>query len=415
MSNTGINNTPASETFENFGTAWKAIYRQQEGIIEGMVVTKTSPETTGVAMTAGSISINLGGNKYSTYTFEAISSLSITDTANNTYSLIALKVDVTNGTSTLVALSGTSGASTDPDLTEGSSPDLRYVPIARVVGTGSNVVNADITQDGVTLTNNASPEVIGYRHDAGWKPFTETMTYSSVNDPISVVTVDGDMSQALPVGTKLRLENATNTIYGIVHDCSVTNNVSTITILQEMALSSGRSTNAAVDILQNSAITNVYYAPRKSHPSDFPSSEISFSFELTDNTNQAQATPTQNVWYNVATNTLPKELGEWISKVKLTGDVSDTGTQASIFVTVSTANNTAGDALQTIYDRIRVDANAGNLIALQCDLSIEEPMTNTTTGTWYLNFMTNLTGIATVGYVGANGNDLLWRITSAYI
>lgn len=225
MSLLGVNNeqnVADPVTFEDHTFTMHSQYAN-EGIINGLTVTESSPQSTSVTISAGSFVIQLGGQS-KTSMYYAGGTIALPDASNNTYNLVVAKVDTTLATSTIEILAGGSGASTDPDLTEGSG--VFYLPLARVIGNGGNITNADITQDNSTLTNNANPEVIGrvaefYNLLSDWNSLDETWTYSAYSSTTrtGVITVPSGALARFSLGMRVRIEQPTDGVkYGIIHD-----------------------------------------------------------------------------------------------------------------------------------------------------------------------------------------------------
>lgn len=250
-------------TFEDLATSMTANY-ETEGILTGLTVTETSPASTSVTLNAGKLVINLGGQSKSVF-YTAGSNYVLADNTASTYNLIVAKIDQTNATSTIEVLAGTSGGSTDPDLTEASG--IYYLPLARITANGGNVSNSDITQDALTLTNNANPEIIGaYARTQPlmtpqWFQLSDLeLTFNTdIGGRVYSLNVNKAMTDFIRPGNRIRFSNNSNTVYGIIHKVEAT-------LIYVFVKASSSVTN--------SAITDIYFSKER-----FP---VGFSEESDD-------------------------------------------------------------------------------------------------------------------------------------
>lgn len=139
-----------------------SILLTNEGVVSGLVVTQTSPASPAVNVSTGYALIDGGVHGRLVFKLNtAITGLAVPDTSADHHYLVALKIDITNATATIVVVEGSS--TTDPNLTEAGSPDVYYLVIARIIhlsASGVDITTAEINQDGVTLTNNSTPEIV---------------------------------------------------------------------------------------------------------------------------------------------------------------------------------------------------------------------------------------------------------------
>jgi len=163
----GVNNytnvSGTRNTIEDYSVPFRNIF-SSEGILNGLEVEPTSPNTPAVNIKVGSCVIDCGGAGFLTFRLKTqINDLVVPNTGGATkYYLVCLKVDLTNATQEFVVMEGTTGL--DPTLTEGGDPEIYYLVIARIAKEASaNVSTSEIIQDGETTTNNGDNEII-YRY-----------------------------------------------------------------------------------------------------------------------------------------------------------------------------------------------------------------------------------------------------------
>jgi hypothetical protein len=144
---------------------------------------------------------------------------------------------------TIVVVEGTLGQ--DPELPE--TGQNYYLVLGRIehAGSSSNVVNSEIKQDGVTFTNNTTPEII-YKAVGGWREIDEDFTYVNAGS----MTVAGDRTGMYRGGMKIKFEqdgeqkitnivgskftSPTTTIY-LQRDCLVDEDIEKIYISSDLA------------------------------------------------------------------------------------------------------------------------------------------------------------------------------------
>ena len=171
---------------------------------------------------------------------------------------------------------------------------------------------------------------------AGWLPLGD-VTYSSVDDPTGVVTIAEDATSYLSLGMRLKMTNGGNTIYGIITKIAYSSPNTTITFLHEI----DPTDSLALHLLQNSAITNVYYSTVKA-PFGFPMSADKWSVIKTYTSDTLKSSPGAGVWYNLGGVYLDIPIGYWGLEYKVTaqnGSSAATSQNRVISTTLSTTNN----------------------------------------------------------------------------
>ena len=122
--------------------------------------------------------------------------------------------------------------------------------------------DAGVTLDGLKMKDG---RVVAWD---GWMPAEEGWTYASTNDPVGQIYATGDVTGKYSAGMRLKMTNASHTIYGLITEVGsydAGNNRTPITFLHEI----DPTDNLALYLLENSAITNPYYSTHKA-PTGFP-------------------------------------------------------------------------------------------------------------------------------------------------
>lgn len=174
--------------------------------------------------------------------------------------------------------------------------------------------------------------------DDGWTPATGTWTYSSVDDPTGVFTVNADVTALIGMGDRIKFTNGGNVIYGKVSKAPTYSAPdTTITFLHQI----DPADNLALVLMANSAITLPFYSHVKI-PFGFPAELTKWQILILDTVDRSQGTPLANTIYNIGTTNsqISVPIGAWDLgySVFLVSGLGST-TQAYPIAGLSTANN----------------------------------------------------------------------------
>lgn len=161
----------------------------------------------------------------------------------------------------------------------------------------------------------------------GWFPANETWTYASADDPTYTFTIAGvDLTTKYSAGMRIKLTQTTVKYFIITAVAFSTN--TTITVY-------GGTDYDLVD----AAISLNYYSTHKV-PQGFPLDPVKWQVLTSSTTNRNTVTPTQNVWYNAESISIP--IGSWMVSYVAALVYQDTEAGAC-YATLSTANNSESD------------------------------------------------------------------------
>lgn len=168
----------------------------------------------------------------------------------------------------------------------------------------------------------------------GWNSAGETWTYASVDDPTGNITISGDVTTKYSLGMRIKFTNGGNTIFGIITKIAYSSPNTTLTFLHEI----NPSTNTALHLMANSAITNNYYSNMKV-PFGFPSLKLKWTMSKDDSTTYTQNSPNGSQFYNLGTIYIDVPIGSWELSYNATIQPLGNGTVVTIGrVAVSTDN-----------------------------------------------------------------------------
>lgn len=226
----------------------------------------------------------------------------------------------------------------------------------------------------------------------GWIDKTaETWTYASADDPTFTFTITGDLTNTYQAGQRIKLTQTT-VKYFIITKVEHAGGTTTITVY------------GGTDYdLANAAITNNYYSPVKV-PFGFPLSPVKWSVSVTDTTLRSQSSPTTDVWYNLGSVSITIPIGVWEVSYQVLGVVASTN--ARIYTTLSTANNSESDAQFT--------GKQGAPTTVFGQISRAKLLTLTTKTAYYINTKTDQGSVSDI-YNDNATSPLLLSATIAYL
>jgi len=184
---------------------------------------------------------------------------------------------------------------------------------------------------------------INENYAGGWKPFTPAVTYSAFDNPTGVVTIAGDYSSTFKAGIRFKFTNNNHIIYAIVSKNSTYSSLNTtVTFLQEMT----PDTNTAKYTLI-AGITDVYYAPKKSAPIDFPMETQKWTIKKIDSTNKSVTSP--NSTYKTIGVSQDFPIGAWDGDYSLAGNLTTTGTESGFLTTLSSSSTSESNSENSAF------------------------------------------------------------------
>jgi hypothetical protein len=224
---------------------------------------------------------------------------------------------------------------TPDDNTDLDATTSRHGLLPKLSGTSTEFLNG--------AGNFATPSGGGASTD-GWNSDTNTWTYSSVDDPTGVLTINADVTDKISVGMRLKFTNGGNTIYGIVtKDPVYSSPNTTITFLHEI----DPTDSQALHLMANSAITGTYYSTNKA-PFGFPSSPEKWTVVVADTTLRSQASPVSETKYNLGGVNISVPIGAWFLKYSVFLLAIKTSSRIALATTLSTSTSTVSDSEFTL-------------------------------------------------------------------
>lgn len=254
------------------------------------------------------------------------------------------------------------------------------------------IVNNTITQAGSALTatwmNNIESGVDGLDTlldgGTGWSPSSATWSYSSADAPTFVISINADVTGIIGVGDRIKLTQTTAKYFIVTAVGTFSAGATLVTVY-----------GGTDYTLANAAITTPFYSHAKS-PFSFPMSPAKWTVTATDTTTRTQASPTQNVWYNLnAAHTIIIPIGVWRVRYKAIIDVTSNAAQTAtaVYGTLSTSNNSESDNTTST-----LVLNVGASASLEASgLAVLNKLYTLTTKTqYYFNVKTSLANQASV-------------------
>jgi len=209
----------------------------------------------------------------------------------------------------------------------------------------------------------------------GWTASADTWTYSSVDDPIGIITINRDVTGEIGICTRLKFTNNGQVVYGIVVKApSYSSPNTTVTFLHEI----DPTDSLALYLMANSAITNTYYSIYKS-PIDFPSEEQKWTVYLKSTSDTEQTSPGNGTYYTWLTFYLP--IGSWKQfgwSALLKSEEAANTFQAANFG-LSTSNSSFSD--NELVTRILLNVTK---LSLWCPANLSKSITVASKTTYYM-------------------------------
>lgn len=273
------------------------------------------------------------------------------------------------------------------------------IDTTKISGTAVNLASSQTltnkTIDGSlnTITNVGVPE-------SGWQPISETWTYASSDSPTFTLTVPTDLTTKYSAGMKVRLVQSSTTKYFIITNASYSSPNTTLTLY-----------GGTDYTLLNAAISSIYYSTQRS-PYGFPMSPAKWTLTTSQTTDQTQATPTINVWYNVGTNSLAVHIGSWyVSYECVAGFTNTSGGTVLVKTTLSTANNSESDKDFSATSH----ENGADERAVYATHRREKVLDMTGKTTYYLNLQHQSNNPSSLDLYGSSYGTTIIKAVSAYL
>jgi hypothetical protein len=237
-----------------------------------------------------------------------------------------------------------------------------------------------------------------------WIEDENTWTYDSADDPTFVISINADMTDKIGLGNRIELVQSGTTKYFIVTAVGAYSGGATL-----ITVFGGTDYDLA-----NAAISTPKYSRVKA-PFGFPLDPDKWTVSMTDTTNALQASPTQNVWYNVGSLSISIPIGLWRVYYEATPEVVVTLASATNYgfkVTLSSANNSESEDEMTARKTSALPAMAG---AVDRFSTHKEKIYNLASKTThYLNVLTGTAGATSISIRGDDALTIV-RCVSAYL
>jgi len=232
-----------------------------------------------------------------------------------------------------------------------------------------------------------------------WRTIQATITFSSSDSPIFVVTTSVDLTSVIGVGMKIKLTHSSSLKFFFVH-----------------AITSGTMTlyGGTDYTLSASAITLPSYSTSKC-PIGFPLDPLKWGVYVTDPSSRLQASPSSGTVYNPGTTNvqISVPIGSWKFGYEVNAYVNnDTATDTNnMSVSLSTANNSHSDV--TMKSTIRNSGASGSW-NMVIPARRERSLSVSVKTLYYLVCSVDASSVENIGFRGDVGNTNLFAV-SAYL
>lgn len=230
--------------------------------------------------------------------------------------------------------------------------------------------------------------------DQQWLFDINTWSYSSADAPTFVISINSDMTTVLSPGMRIKLTQTTEKYFIVTAVGSFSGGATLVTVY-----------GGTDYTLANAAITSPYYSTAKA-PFGFPLDPTKWTEIVLDTSNNTQASPVQNTWYNLGSVNLSIPIGTWHVRYQTALGVDQgTATGVSAYCTLSTANNSESDADFTAH--VEWDGSSQNNLYIVGHIAVSKFLALASKTAYYLNTRTTLSGIADVYNQGARTKNII--------
>jgi hypothetical protein len=228
-----------------------------------------------------------------------------------------------------------------------------------------------------------------------WISDANTWTYSSVDGPTGVVTINADLTGVIGLGDRIKFTQTT-VKYFIVTKISVSAGTTTLTFY-----------GGTDYTLANAAITSPSYSHAKV-PFGFNPDPTKWTQTLRDTSDRTQATPTSGTWYNLGSLSLDIPIGAWNVTYSALAQ-ANTAASPGAFVTLSTGNNSESDSDFSSMTQATAAA------ALVFTAAKNKLLVLTAKTTYYLNMKYAGGTTTAINFLGASYFPTIIKAVSAYL
>lgn len=255
--------------------------------------------------------------------------------------------------------------------------------------------------------NNANAEIVAIETNfplAGWLALATIPTLQSSDDPNYVLRFGADMTAILALGQKIKVTQHGAVKYFIVVAIGAFTGGNT-----DVTVYGG--TDYDMENTTTYPVTLPCFSMQKA-PFGFPLNPIKWTVVVTDNADRTRASPTANVWYNLGSVSISAPIGIWRAILKVVAYANISGTGVTVFVTLSTANNSESNSKMTGYTILGAGSAALSIAQTQ---HIEDVLVMTAKTTHYLNTKTGHSGIGSLYNLNGQSVPAIIRLVCAYL
>lgn len=230
--------------------------------------------------------------------------------------------------------------------------------------------------------------------DFSW--FALTLAYVSADAPTFVFSVNADVTAIVDAGMRVRLTQTTDKFFIVTAVGAYAAGVTPITVY-----------GGTDYVLANAAISAGAFSTHKK-PFGFNASPAKWTVELRNTTDWSAASPSSGTWYNPGSLSISIPIGAWRTRYAVAAE-SNVGSAGSIFVTLSTANNSESDAdLTSLFDNF---AAGGEIVTL----AKEKALLLAAKTSYFVNAKTSRAGSSELDFLGSTKHPTIVRAECAYL
>jgi len=218
-----------------------------------------------------------------------------------------------------------------------------------------------------------------------------TLTYSAADAPTYTVTCTGDYSSIIMPGMRMKMTQGGSLKYFIVVKSEYSSPNTTLTLY------------GGTNYTLGSTITLPYYSMVKSPPG-FPLDPAKWTVTVTDTSERSKATPTPGTWYNLGSISINVPIGLWTLKYVCIGQIEVSSSWLDMFISLSTANNSASDSRLTCKIYLNALSQCGFNATMDAIIAV------TSKTTYYLIAKTGASTATGIYFKNADSNAVITAV-----
>lgn len=261
----------------------------------------------------------------------------------------------------------------------------------------TNAVGLPLTT-GVTGVLPVSNGGTGESTATGWIALG-ACTYETADSPTFQFSIAADVTGFIGVGNRIKLTQTTVKYFLVTAVGAYSGGKTIITVY-----------GGTDYTLANAAITNPFFSIQKC-PFGFPMAKEKWTITVTDTALRAQASPTQNTWYNLGSMSITVHIGLWDLGYSVCLYSTASAVATNMQATLSTTNNSETDSDLTVFHYLGTPSTTNTLLTTVSSDN-KKSVSVVAKTTMYLNARTTITSQSSINFDGADSKTIIKAVSA---